>query len=291
MPGKKAEKTIRPTFFEICSVKGQIHIRNAGIEMSLELLDKTRKINQLLNRQESDKVDFNEFCRILSQEMGVNVLLISRKGKILGLKNRKRIRVIPQLVDLGYGSYIDISVQERLLNILSTKENVNLQTLGLSFDGQQEDQTMVSPVNMAGRRMGTLVVYRQSPGFTIDDIILTEYGTVVIGLAMQRAQSEETTEEQRKEQDVRAAIRTLSRLEAKAMVCVLEELEEADGGILVTSRLADQIGITRSVIVNGLKKCESAGIIHTKSFGMKGTSIQILNELLCRDMIFDCMGE
>ena len=45
--------------------------------MSLELLDKTRKINQLLNDQESDKVDFNEFCRVLSQELNVNVLLVS----------------------------------------------------------------------------------------------------------------------------------------------------------------------------------------------------------------------
>lgn len=259
--------------------------------MSLELLDKTRKINQLLNRQSSDKVDFNEFCLILSQEMEVNVLLISRKGKILGLKNRKRVSVIPQLKDLGYGSYIDGSLQERLLNILSTKENVNLQTLGISFDGSQEEQTMVSPVNMAGRRMGTLVVYRKSPEFTIDDIILTEYGTVVIGLAMQRAQSEEYTEEQHKKREVMAAIHTLSRLEAKAMICVLEELEETEGGILITSRLADKVGITRSVIVNGLKKCESAGIIRTKSFGMKGTSIKILNKLLCRDMIFDCMGE
>ena len=33
--------------------------------MSLELLDKTRKIYRLLNRQESDKVDFNDFCRML----------------------------------------------------------------------------------------------------------------------------------------------------------------------------------------------------------------------------------
>lgn len=257
--------------------------------MSLELLDKTRKINQLLNQQESEKVDFNEFCHILSQEMMVNVLLISRKGKILGLKKKNGIRVIPQFQDLAYGSYMDISVQERILNILSTKENVNLLTLGLASEEAEDFQTMVAPVSMAGRRMGTLFVYRQLSGFTIDDIILTEYGTMVIGLAMQRAQSEELTEEQRREQDVKAAIRTLSRLEAKAMICVMEELEETGGGILVTSRLADKKGITRSVIVNALKKCESAGIIRTKSSGMKGTSIQIVNDLLCCDMIRSCI--
>ena len=118
-----------------------------------------------------------------------------------------------------------------------------------------------------------------------------EYGMTVIGLAMQRAESEELSEEQHKENDVRAAIRTLSRLEAKAMLYVLDELEESDKNMLITSRLADQVGITRSVIVNGLKKCESAGIICTRSAGMKGTSIHLLNELFTPEMIRNCMGE
>ena len=53
--------------------------KEQGFTMSLELLDKTRKIYRLLNRQESDKVDFNDFCRMLSQEMEVNVLLLSQQ--------------------------------------------------------------------------------------------------------------------------------------------------------------------------------------------------------------------
>lgn len=259
--------------------------------MSLELLDKTRKINHLLNNRQSDKVNFNEFCRVFSGEMHVNVLLISRKGKVLGLKERREIPVIPQLGQVAYGEYLEVSLQERLLNVLSTKENVNLMTLGFSFAGVEEYQVMVAPVNMAGKRLGTLFVYRKELPFSIDDIILTEYGTVVIGLAMQRAESEEMTEEQHKEQDVTAAIQTLSRLEARAMSCVLDELEDVTEGILVTSRLADKVGITRSVIVNALKKCESAGIIKTKSSGMKGTTIRVVNDLFSTEMIQQCMGE
>lgn len=102
---------------------------------------------------------------------------------------------------------------------------------------------------------------------------------------MQRAESEEVSEEYHKEQDIRAAVKTLSRLEAHAMICVLEELGGKRKGILITSRLADKVGITRSVIVNALKKCESAGIIETKSSGMKGTTIHIVNDLLCEDII------
>ena len=81
------------------------------------------------------------------------------------------------------------------MSILSTKENVNLLTIGLECDNIIEYQAMVAPVCMSGKRLGTLFVYRKNDVFSIDDIILTEYGTTVIGLAMQRAESEEVSEE------------------------------------------------------------------------------------------------
>ena len=53
-------------------------------------------------------------------------------------------------------------------------------------------------------------------------------------------------------------------------------------GILVASKTADRVGITRSVIVNALRKFESAGVIESRSSGMKGTYIKVLN-----DVVFD----
>lgn len=253
--------------------------------MSLDLLDKTRRINQLLNERESEKIDFTDFCRVLSQTLLVNVVLVSRKGKVLGLKEKLEIPMIPQLELVNYGDYIEESIQNRFMNILSTKENVNLLTLGFESGNELSYQAMIAPVSMAGVRLGTLFVYRLEEPFSIDDIILTEYSTTVIGLAMQRAESEEMSEENHKAQDVMAAMNTLSKLEVKAVLSVLNELDGKKEGILVTSRLADKVGITRSVIVNALKKCESAGIIHTKSSGMKGTTVEIINDLFCYELI------
>ena len=157
----------------------------------------------------------------------------------------------------------------------------------MSFGGSYDDAFVcfLRRYGKSGVRLGTLFVYRCEEPFSIDDIILTEYGTTVIGLAMQRAESEEISEEQHKEQDVMAAVHTLSRLEIQAILAVLDEMDGKKEGILVTSRLADKVGITRSVIVNALKKCESAGIIRTKSSGMKGTTVQILNDLFHYDVI------
>ena len=52
--------------------------------MSVQLLDKTRKINKLLHNNNSSKVVFNDICEVLSEILESNVLVISKKGKELG---------------------------------------------------------------------------------------------------------------------------------------------------------------------------------------------------------------
>jgi transcriptional pleiotropic repressor len=101
--------------------------------MSVQLLDKTRKINNLLHNNNSHKVVFNDICVVLSEILASNVLVISRKGKVLGVKNRSDIIEIKELIKDAVGRHIDGLLNERLLNILSTKENVNLRPLGLSL--------------------------------------------------------------------------------------------------------------------------------------------------------------
>ena len=92
---------------------------------------------------------------------------------------------------------------------------------------------------------------------------------------------EENAEEERKVAIVKSAISTLSFSELEAIIHIFEELE-GNEGILVASRIADRVGITRSVIVNALRKFESAGVIESRSSGMKGTYIKVVN-----DVVFD----
>ena len=86
-------------------------------------------------------------------------------------------------------------------------------------------------------------------------------------------------EDARKKAMVQVAFDTLSYSEMEAIVNILSELNGSEG-LLVASKIADRVGITRSVIVNALRKFESAGLIETKSLGMKGTYIRVLNDVL-----------
>ena len=75
---------------------------------------------------------------------------------------------------------------------------------------------------------------------------------------------------------MKSAISTLSFSEMEAITHIFDELNGMEG-ILVASKIADRSGITRSVIVNALRKLESAGVVESRSLGMKGTRIKITN--------------
>jgi len=247
--------------------------------MSVQLLDKTRKINKLLHNYRTHKVVFNDICEVLGEILESNILVISKKGKVLGVHERKNIDSIKELIENEIGTVIDKMLNERLLNILSTKENVNLVTLGFNENEAKRFKAVVTPIDMSGERLGSLFIYKSDEDYDIDDIILSEYGATVVGLEMSRSVNEESAEEERKVQVVKAAINTLSFSELEAVKYIFVELEGREG-ILVASRIADKAGITRSVIVNALRKLESAGIIESKSSGMKGTYIKVVNDII-----------
>ena len=246
---------------------------------SVQLLDKTRKIGKLLHNSNSGKVVFNDICRVLCDILSSNMFVISKKGKVLGIGESAGVESISELLVDNVGSFIDPMLNERLLTILSTKENVNLETLGFEGIDSSKFQAIITPIEIAGERLGTLFIYKTDVPYDIDDIILCEYGTTVVGLEMLRAVNEENAEESRKLAVVKSAISTLSFSEMQAIIHIFDELDGMEG-VLVASKIADRVGITRSVIVNALRKFESAGVIESRSSGMKGTYIKVTNDVV-----------
>lgn len=252
--------------------------------MSVQLLDRTRKINRLLQKTGTQRVIFTDICEVMSDILGSNVLVLSKKGKLLAIHEIREFIQVRELLTEDMGTLIDDKLNDRLLNILSTKENINLETLGFTNEVTTNKIVgMVVPIDIAGERLGTLFLYRQTKNYHIEDIILGEYGATVVGLEIMRSINDENSEETRKTAIVKSAIGTLSFSEQEAIKHIFSELS-GNEGILVASKIADKVGITRSVIVNALRKFESAGVIESRSLGMKGTYIKILNELLIDEL-------
>ena len=251
--------------------------------MSVQLLDKTRKINKLLHNTSSSKVVFNDICKVMVETLSANIMVISRKGKVLGFGKCDGCEVIDELLTDKVGEFIDPLLNERFLGVLSTKENVNLATVGFTGEKINQYMAIINPIDIAGERLGTVFGYRQGSFFDIEDIIVSEYGTTVVGLEMMRSVDEENAEESRRRQIVKSAFSTLSFSELEAIIHIFAELDGKEG-ILVASKIADRVGITRSVIVNALRKFESAGIIESRSSGMKGTYIKVLNDYIFEEL-------
>lgn len=202
--------------------------------MSVQLLDKTRKINKLLHNNHSARVDFNDMCNVLSSILESNILVISKKGKVLGTGYYAGVEVINELVYDKVGGFVDEMLNERLLSVLSTKENVNLSTLGFTIENVKKFQALIAPVEIAGERLGTLFMYKSDSSYEIDDIILSEYGTTVVGLEMMRSVNEENAEEVRKKKIVRSAIDTLSTSELDAIKNIFKELNGNEGTLVLS---------------------------------------------------------
>ncbi|MBU5317139.1 GTP-sensing pleiotropic transcriptional regulator CodY [Clostridium bornimense] len=251
------------------------------------LLTKTRKLNRILQKTGTDPVEFNEICELLSEVLECNVYVISRRGKVLGshLSCDFDCNIVKDKI-LQENKFSDL-YNEKLLAINETKANIENKGMCVYDESEnckfEKKLTTIVPIIGNRERLGTLLLARFGKDFTDDDLVICEYSATIVGLEMLRAKAFEIEDEARKKAVVQLAIGTLSYSELEAIEHIFNELD-GDEGLLVASKIADKVGITRSVIVNALRKFESAGVIESRSLGMKGTHIKILNDKLIDEL-------
>jgi transcriptional pleiotropic repressor len=261
------------------------YIRELIVELiggsTMNLLSKTRKINALLQKAAGKPVNFKEMSETLSDVIEANIFVVSRRGKLLGFAIHHQIENdrIKQMLE---NRQFPEEYTQNLFNIQETSSNLDVENEHTVFPVENKDLfrtglTTIVPINGGGERLGTLILARLEEQFHDDDLILGEYGATVVGMEILREKAEEIEEEARSKAVVQMAISSLSYSELEAIEHIFEELD-GNEGLLVASKIADRVGITRSVIVNALRKLESAGVIESRSLGMKGTYIKVLND-------------
>lgn len=251
------------------------------------LLQKTRRLNKNLQGYGIKEVSFMELSEILSQILDANVYIASMKGRVLGyeLANGFECDIIQS--EIVKEQRFPKMYNDELLRYSETNENVK-EITDCVFDqvsecNYQDKITTIIPINSGGNRLGTLLLARFGRDFTEEDLILGEYSATIVGMEILRSKNDEIEKDAREKAGVQMAIGTLSYSELEAMEHIFNELDGSEG-LLVASKIADRVGITRSVIVNALRKFESAGVIESRSLGMKGTHIKILNDKLMEEL-------
>lgn len=251
----------------------------------MSLLTKTRTLNRLLQRAAGKALSFREMAEVLCTTIQTNVFVVSRKGKILGCAavdayDHDFIRTL-SADELRFPIESNVRFLQMQESMTNVKPDAGVYETFPRL-GDQEIMTVV-PIIGGGDRLGTLVLTRPSGAFDDDDLVLAEYGSTIVGMEILRERTEEIEQEVRSRAVVAVAVGSLSFSELEAVEHIFEELDGKEG-LLVASKIADRVGITRSVIVNALRKLESAGVIETRSLGMKGTYIKILNHQLLKEL-------
>lgn len=246
----------------------------------MALLQKTRIINSMLQDALGKPVNFKEMAETLRDVIDSNIFVLSRRGKLLGYSINQQIEN-PRMKKMLEDRQFPEEYTKSLFNIPETSSNLDINSEYTAFPIENRDLfesglTTIVPIIGGGDRLGTLILSRLQDTFKDDDLILAEYGATVVGMEILREKSEEIEEEARSKAVVQMAISSLSYSELEAIEHIFEELD-GNEGLLVASKIADRVGITRSVIVNALRKLESAGVIESRSLGMKGTYIKVLN--------------
>ena len=247
----------------------------------MNLLQKTRKINSMLQNAAGKTVNFKEMAESLSEVIESNVYVVSRRGKLLGIGINQQIeneRMKKMFEDRQFPE----NYTNSLFNLKETSSNLGVDSEYTAFPVENKDLfvnglTTIVPIMGGGERLGTLILARLEEKFQDEDLILAEYGATVVAMEILREKAEEIEGEARSKAVVQMAISSLSYSELEAIEHIFEELNGYEG-LLVASKIADRVGITRSVIVNALRKLESAGVIESRSLGMKGTYIKVLND-------------
>ena len=246
------------------------------------LLEKTRKITSILKRTDEQlqfEMPYNDIAQQLADIIHCNACIIICKGTLLGyfmryktnndrveafFQNKKLPEDYAKAASLVYDTEANLDVDHDLsIFPVETKSEF------------PDGLTTIAPIHVSGIRLGSLIIWRNDKQFADDDLILVEIASTVVGIQMLNYQREEDEKNIRRRTAVNMAVNTLSYSELRAVSAILSELKGNEGQ-LTASIIADRIGITRSVIVNALRKLESAGIIESRSLGMKGTYLKVL---------------
>ena len=248
------------------------------------LVSNIRNINLLMENVNDERQALEAIINQIKKALKANVILADEYG-----------RIIYETEPIGYCIFdkrsvkgeicLDKSFNEQLLDIDSLVDNVSFDGFYIKTAPRAEIEKnigIIAPVTIMKKRAGTLVIYRTS-AFKESDAYVVESALMLLGLILRFDENTEVEKNRRNVENVKAAIGTLSFSELEAVIKIFQKMDELEG-VIVASKIADEAKITRSVIVNALRKLESAGVVETRSLGMKGTYIRIINECLRKEL-------
>jgi transcriptional pleiotropic repressor len=240
--------------------------------MGISLLEKIQEMGNLLKKE---KLAATDLVSAISEAIACNTYFVNPEGEIFAyaLPNSNGAKNTVPVLKLEF--------KQRVGFVFQTVANLPLENNFLQDDNSFTQNTFMTivPIRNMHSAAGHLLLTKKNQQFSDEELILSETASLLTCIYLFEKNEETGTgvgTKQQQQDNMEMVLESLSFSEIKAISNVFAELNGLEG-FLVASKIADRIGISRSVIVNAMRKLESAGIVNSRSLGIKGTYIKIKN--------------
>lgn len=244
---------------------------------SIRYIKKTLQENDIVLPDSQVEFPFQPLIKVLGEILMANTYLINENGELLGFLSVYDIINNERTNAMMVEKQIDPQYMALIADITETVENIDINDDRTIFAIEYREKftngkTVIIPVLSSTHKFGYLILARPDQSFDTRDLILGEYISTVLAVEMDNLLQKRNADILQQQHLISMAVQSLSYSELEALKVIFRNVEEPSFRI-TASKIAEEKGITRSIIVNALRKLESAGVIASRSLGMKGTFI------------------
>lgn len=251
------------------------------------LLPKIQELNSIFNKSLTTFTPLASLCDRMCNIIGCNIYVFDSEGNIFAYS----------VADKFECPYTERSLKEKKLpsyyfDIFNTMNNavtgqyekIPICTYGNVKICEFDDRYFsLYPIYLNYQKTAGMLLIRYGANFSQTDNILCEYASAIISLEMFQQRQLEIQQKSLEQAAVKLAVGSLSFSELRSVSAVLEQLDGTEGHIFLNA-IAEQCYSTHSTVSGALKKLEAAGVISTKSQGVKGKYIKITNQKLYEEV-------
>ncbi len=216
--------------------------------------DTVNKFNELITEIFDDRLLLSSLCGFLKNEYGITCVITENEEQ-----------------------------EQKVLYDNCITEHATGHTTGHTTDEitKHKPTSLKSDFIMLGIKYQIILSFKSN-----NKEITTEYFNYLITVLILIVKNIKTSDLELEESNIKDVKNVLNRLSFTELSVILKIFNENDCEefTIVASKVAQKHDLTRSSIVNALRKLESAMIIESYSLGVKGTHIKIINNYFRKEI-------
>lgn len=247
------------------------------------IVSKIQRLNTVFSKSSTTLISIDALCEELCGIIGCNIYLFNPKGDIFS----------SAVADKFYCDYTRHSLEDHELPHyymdLFNKNNTSINDMyeaypkctyqGVERCFYKNRYYSMYPIFSAFKKVAGILFIKYEEHFSESDNILCEYTCAIISIEMLRQEQEKIHQLSMEAAKAKLGVDSLTFSEKKAARAILEDIKGDSGEVFLNS-IASKTYTTPSTVSSALKKLELATLISTKTRGVKGKRIIILNQNL-----------